>query len=45
MPELVTAKHIPSEEEINNGLSSYFYEEADKNIIFQRGAWAISDAV
>jgi hypothetical protein len=44
MRELVTAKHIPSEEEVTTALWSRFCEEADISIVSERGAWTITDA-
>jgi hypothetical protein len=44
MRELVTAKHIPSEEEVTAALWSRFCEEADISIVSERGAWTIADA-
>ncbi|MDA8689348.1 hypothetical protein N9L87_04895, partial [Rhodobacteraceae bacterium] len=44
MRELVSAKQIPSEEEVTTALWSRFCEEADISIISERGAWTIADA-
>ena len=44
MRELVTAKHTPSEEDVTTALWSCFCEEADINIVSERGAWTIADA-
>ena len=44
MRELVTAKNTPSEEDVTTALWSRFCEEADINIVSERGAWTIEDA-
>jgi hypothetical protein len=44
MEQLVTAKYIPSEDEVTTALWKRFCEEADINIVSDRGAWTIADA-
>ena len=40
----MTAKNTPSEEDVTTALWSRFCEEADINIVSERGAWTIADA-
>ncbi len=44
MKELVTANYSPSEDEVTKALWGRFSEEADLNIVNERGPWTMADA-